>query len=155
MTYNGQDAPEPPIVPYYDDDGEGSGALDLDSGRTNWAAIEFDNLTVITTALLLVGAGVLVFIASRSNAIENPLIHYSNLLWWLVLGAGVVILFMEIVVRALIPRFRTQIGQRLVVVTILLTVGVGGRFDWGSAIAVLLVGLGLALPVIVFGARQS
>lgn len=115
------------------------------------ATAGFDSLSAVVVALLMIGAGALFLIAqvNAENKVKDPFIGYHNLHWWLAIGAGV-ILFGEVLVRLFVPRFRSLLAGRLVLVFILLAIGVAGRISLGFAIPVVLIGGGLIVLIAWF-----
>ncbi len=108
---------------------------------------------VVTYALMFIGAGVMFFIAWLNRDEENAFLSYGNLFWWLTVGAGLALMFGS-ALRFAIQGFRGAIFDafptQLVLSIGLLAFGVGGLFDSGLILPVLLSGMALVLPLMIW-----
>ncbi len=139
-----------PIIPYDEVDGDASrnpAGEFYDAAAT----ASFDSLTALSFGLMLIGAGLLFLVAQINNAngAEDALIRYDNILWWLAIGAGV-IMCGEILLRLLWPRYRSHVAGRLVIIFVFLAIGIAGKIGVEYAIPVVLIGAGLVVLIAWF-----
>lgn len=143
-----------PITPYGEDEDKDVGASPNRVGEFIDAAATagIDSLSTVTLALLLIGAGVLFLVAKLKDGVVSDTalssldINYSNIVSWLILGAGLVLL-LEVVLRIVMPRFRSYIGGRLALSVLFIAVGVAGLTSVSFALPVFLIGLGIVVIV--------
>jgi len=126
---------------------------------------ENDLLSSVSWALILIWAGV-VFLASNlglfaqyglevdSSWTFDALKDWSSFGVWnlIALGAGGIV-FLETIIRLLIPRFHRHIGGSLIGAAVLIGIGLGGYFSWNFIWPLILIAIGL--NVLLSGLRRK
>ena len=110
-----------------------------------------DPLDALVWALILIWAG-LVFLASNLNWLSTFEAQLSSLwntnldlsVWWVIMAGAGVLVFIEAIIRTLVPAYRTSTGGNFFLAAIFLGVGLGGIFGWGLIWPFILIGMGLA-----------
>jgi hypothetical protein len=111
-----------------------------------------DTLSSLAWALILIWAG-LTFLASNLGWLDRiepqfnlpGELEFLGLRTWSViaLGAGV-ILFLEALIRTIVPAYRGSTGGTYFLAAIFLGIGLNGIFGWDLVWPFILIGLGLA-----------
>jgi hypothetical protein len=126
---------------------------------------ENDLLSSVSWALILIWAGV-VFLASNLGLFAqyglevntswtfDALKDWSSFGVWnlIALGAGGIV-FLETIIRLLVPRFRRHIGGSLIGAAVLIGIGLGGYFSWNFIWPLILIAVGL--NVLLSGLRRK
>jgi hypothetical protein len=105
-----------------------------------WAS---DPLGRITLALIVIWAGLVLLV---SNLTEDQMllgVDWSNAWAWIFTGAGVLV-WIEVLLRLVMPAYRRPVGGRLILGTFLVIIGVGSMVDV-SLWPLLLIAVGVAL----------
>jgi hypothetical protein len=105
-----------------------------------WAS---DPLGRITLALIVIWAGLVLLV---SNLTEDQMllgVDWSNAWEWIFTGAGVLV-WIEVLLRLVMPAYRRPVGGRLILGTFLVIIGVGSMVDV-SLWPLLLIAVGVAL----------
>jgi len=99
-----------------------------------------DPLSSAVWALILIWAGVVLLVAN----LDLAGVSWLNAWPLFFLGAGA-ILFVEVLVRVLVPAYRAPLRGPVVLAIIFLAIGVGGLFPAVPVWALILIGLGVYL----------
>jgi len=111
-----------------------------------------DSLSALVWALILIWAG-LVFLASNMGWLDQiqaqqflpEELHFIGLSTWSVifLGAGGIV-FVEAMIRILVPAYRSSSSGNFFLAAIFLGIGLGGIFGWRLVWPFLLIAMGLS-----------
>ena len=124
-----------------------------------------DMLSSIVWSLILIWAG-FVFLADNMGWFEQigmavdstwmfgSLDDLANFGVWnlIALGAGVII-FLEIVVRLLVPEFHRHVGGSIILAAVFVGIGLGGFFSWNFIWPLILIAVGI--NILISGLRKN
>ncbi len=98
-------------------------------------------LSALVWAIILIWAG-LVLLASNLGLLAR----YERVDAWgfIFIGAGVII-FLEVVLRLLVPQYRRPVTGSLILAVILLAIGFGNLLSWGLVWPLALIVIGVAI----------
>ena len=150
-----QDEPQPqprtelPRQPYLDEKTEEKMEKEDEKLREKHSQ---DPLSSLIWALILIWAG-LVFLASNLNWLSNLQTQFSSQwettnfdlsVWWVIMAGAGVLVFIEAIIRTIVPAYRSSTGGSFFLAAIFLGIGLGGIFGWGLIWPFILIGMGLA-----------
>lgn len=114
-----------------------------------------DPLSAIVWAAIFIWAG-LVFLANNlgyldwftRRAVEGGLTFLGGAQVWalIFLGAGVIV-FVEVIIRLLVPAYRQPVTGTLIIAFILLGIGLGNMTNWNLVWPLILIAIGLSFVV--------
>jgi len=104
-----------------------------------------DPLSAAVWAAILIWAG-LALLLENIGLLANVRILGARLEAWplIFIGAGLLV-FVEVIVRLLVPSYRRAVGGTLTFAIILVGIGLGNLFGWPIVGAVVLIAIGVSL----------
>jgi hypothetical protein len=87
-----------------------------------------DSLSAIIWALIVIWVGVVFLLGNLADDGELAGLNWENSGAWILLGIGVLI-FLEVLVRLVLPAYRRPVGGQIVFGTILVIIGVSSWID--------------------------
>ena len=122
-----------------------------------------DPISAIIWAILLIWAGVALLLDNLgllsqwqvSIAAATGLTFVADMPVWSVIlvGAGIIVLA-EVVIRLLIPEYRSSVGGTLIFGFVLIGVGLGNQIGWSLVLPLIFIGLGLSIILRGFVRRR-
>jgi hypothetical protein len=104
-----------------------------------------DPLSAAVWAAILIWAG-LVLLVQNMGLLDNLRVPGARLEAWpiILIGAGMIV-FLEVLVRLLVPSYRQPVGGTLVFAVILVGVGLGNLFGWTVVLPLVLIAIGVSM----------
>jgi hypothetical protein len=104
-----------------------------------------DPLSTVVWAGMLIWAG-LVLLAENMGFLTSLGVQESRVEAWSIIFIGAaVIVFLEVLVRLVVPSYRRAVGGTLVFAAILLSIGLGNILGWEVVGPLILIALGLSV----------
>jgi hypothetical protein len=105
-----------------------------------------DRLGTITWALILIWAGAVLMLRNMGGEEGAFLgLSWDNVWAWIMTGAGGLI-WLEVLVRLVMPEYRQPVGGRIILGTIFVIIGIGGLIDV-SLWPLILVAIGVSMLI--------
>ncbi len=100
-----------------------------------------DPLGVVVWAVILIWAGVALLADNL-----GLLAQFEQLDMWgvILVGAGVIV-FLEVIVRLLVPAYRRSVGGTLIFAAVLVGAGLGNMYGWNVVWPAILIAIGLSI----------
>ena len=110
-------------------------------GRWGYEKWQRDPLGAVVWAVILIWAGVALLAENM-----GLLARFERLDTWglILIGAGGIV-FLEVIVRLVMPAYRRPVGGTLIFAVILVGIGLGNLFGWDVVWPLILIGLGLSV----------
>jgi len=141
--------PESPRQPYYEEKAEEKYEKEDEKLREK---SHQDPLSALIWALILIWAG-LVFLADNLNwlgSLQSQLnsqwdkMTIDLSVWWVIMAGAGALIFIEAIVRLVIPAYRSSSRGNYVLAAVFLGIGFGGILGWDLVWPFILIGMGLA-----------